>query len=138
MSLSMMRRDHDTPNGLTEFLVVSAVESLRERGVEDLSLNFAVAGRYLRGPARGVGRVLRPAVRAVDRWFQIESLHRFNAKFLPAWQPRYLLFEGVLAFPRATLAVLRAEGQIPWPGVRDRTAAGERLGVPAADGVAST
>ena len=34
MSLSFMRRDPGTPNGLTEFLVASAVELLRERGVE--------------------------------------------------------------------------------------------------------
>jgi lysyl-tRNA synthetase class 2 len=134
MSLSMMRRDHDTPNGLMEFLVVAAVGSLRERGVTDVSLNFAVAGRYLRGPARGAGRVLRPAIRAADRWFQIESLHRFNAKFLPAWQPRHLLFEGAFAFPSAAVAALRAEGQIPWPG--GRAAAGEPAGMPAVEGIA--
>ena len=134
MSLSMMRRDHDTPNGLTEFLVVAAIGGLRERGVADVSLNFAVAGRYLRRPARGAGRVLRPAIRAADRWFQIESLHRFNAKFLPSWQPRHLLFEGALAFPASAIAALRAEGQIPWPG--GRAAAGAPVGVPAVGGAA--
>jgi lysyl-tRNA synthetase class 2 len=41
MSLSFMRRDRETPNGLTEFLVVRAIELLRERGIEELSLNFA-------------------------------------------------------------------------------------------------
>ena len=41
MSLSFMRRDRDTPNGLTEFLVVKAIALLRERAVDELSLNFA-------------------------------------------------------------------------------------------------
>jgi len=36
-----MRRDPGTPNGLTEFLVVKAIELLRERGLEEMSLNFA-------------------------------------------------------------------------------------------------
>ena len=40
LSLSFMRRDRATPNGLIEFLVVRAIELLRERGVEELSLNF--------------------------------------------------------------------------------------------------
>ena len=33
VSLSFMRRDPGTPNGLTEFLVVKAAELLRERGL---------------------------------------------------------------------------------------------------------
>ena len=48
MSLSFMRRDRDTPNGLTEFLVVRAIELLRERGIEELSLNFAAFARLIR------------------------------------------------------------------------------------------
>ena len=47
MSLSFMRRDRDTPNGLMEFLVVRAIELLRERGVEELSLNFAAFARWI-------------------------------------------------------------------------------------------
>ena len=31
VSLSLMRRDRETPNGLTEFLVVRAIELLRAR-----------------------------------------------------------------------------------------------------------
>ena len=33
VSLSFMRRDPETPNGLTEFLVVRAIELLRDRGL---------------------------------------------------------------------------------------------------------
>ena len=41
VSLSFMRREHETPNGLTEFLIAEAVEHLRARGVAEVSLNFA-------------------------------------------------------------------------------------------------
>src|SRR5207237_8021608 len=50
MSLSFMRRDRNTPNGLTEFLVVRAIGLLRERGVDEISLNFAAFGRLLEQP----------------------------------------------------------------------------------------
>ena len=33
MSLSLMRRDRETPNGLMEYLVVHSIEALKERGV---------------------------------------------------------------------------------------------------------
>src|SRR5207244_8778120 len=36
MSLSSMRRERTTPNGMTEFLLVRAIELLRERGVREI------------------------------------------------------------------------------------------------------
>jgi lysyl-tRNA synthetase class 2 len=113
MSLSLMRRDRDTPNGLTEFLVVRAIEQLRERGVDELSLNFAAFGRLLERPETRLELLLGRALVLASRWFQIESLYRFNAKFGPRWEPRYFLYEGLLGLPRAGMAALWAEGQLP-------------------------
>jgi lysyl-tRNA synthetase class 2 len=115
VSLSQMRRDRDTPNGLMEFLVVRAIEGLRERGVEEVSLNFAAFARWMHAPRSRSERVLGRLASLVNPWFQIESLYRFNAKFFPRWEPRYVLYESALAFPRTGLAVLWAEGQLPRP-----------------------
>ncbi len=113
MSLSLMRRDRDTPNGLTEFMVVRSIELLSERGVEELSLNFAAFARPLRSPRGRVDRLFARLLGFASRWFQIESLYRFNAKFFPRWEPRYLLYEGSAALPAIGLAALVAEGQLP-------------------------
>src|SRR5207248_362085 len=115
MSLSSMRRDRETPNGLMEFLVVRAIEALRERGVEEISLNFAAFARVMHGPRGPLERLVGRLVALGNPYFQIESLYRFNAKFFPRWEPRYLLYEGTLGLPRAGLAVMRAEGQLPKP-----------------------
>ncbi len=120
VSLSFMRREHGTPNGLTEFLVVRAVELLREQGVDEISLNFAAFGRLLERPGGRLERLLGRLVLLGSRWFQMESLYRFNAKFAPRWEPRYFVFEGVLGLPRAGLAALWAEGQLPRPTLRSR------------------
>jgi lysyl-tRNA synthetase class 2 len=118
MSLGLMRRDRDTVNGLTEYLVVSAIEMLRERGVEEMSLNFAAFARWLRSPSGLVERTLGRLVTLANPYFQIESLYRFNAKFSPRWQPRYLLYErGPFGLARTGLAAMFAEGQLPSPSL---------------------
>jgi len=116
MSLGLMRRDRESVNGLTEYLVVSAIEVLRERGVEEISLNFAAFARLLRDPEGIWERTLGRVVALANPFFQIESLYRFNAKFSPRWQPRYLLYERrALGFARTGLAAMWAEGQLPMP-----------------------
>ncbi|HET7745052.1 MAG TPA: phosphatidylglycerol lysyltransferase domain-containing protein [Gaiellaceae bacterium] len=113
MSLSFMRRDRDTPNGLMEFLVVRSTELLRESGIEELSLNFAAFARLLDRPAGLIDRTLGRIVSLGNAFFQIESLYRFNAKFGPRWEPRYLVYEGPAALGRTGVAAMRAEGQLP-------------------------
>ncbi|MGI8845195.1 MAG: bifunctional lysylphosphatidylglycerol flippase/synthetase MprF [Thermoleophilaceae bacterium] len=115
MSLSAMRRDPAAPNGLTEFLVVRALALLDARGVEEVSLNFAAFAAWMHAPADRLERLLARLLRRADDYFQVESLYRFNAKFVPRWQPRYLLYESLPALPRTALAALLAEGQIPKP-----------------------
>jgi lysyl-tRNA synthetase, class II len=118
VSLSFMRRDPDTPNGLTEFLVAQAVGLLRERGVEELSLNFATAARFMHSPQRPSERFLGKVAKTLNPYFQIESLYRFNAKFFPRWEPRYAIYESRLGLPRCFVAAMWAEGQLPKPALR--------------------
>jgi lysyl-tRNA synthetase class 2 len=129
VSLSFMRRDPATPNGLTEFMVASATELLRERGLGELSLNFATFARWIHSPQRLHERVLGRVVGLLNPFFQIESLYRFNAKFFPRWEPRYLVYEGTLGLVRASLAAAWAEGQLPKPRVpRPRSQSGRSRG----------
>jgi lysyl-tRNA synthetase class 2 len=118
MSLSAMRRDRETPNGLMEFLVVRAIELLGGSGVEELSLNFAAFARFLHCPRNPAERAIGRAARLMNPYFQIESLYRFNAKFQPRWEPRYLVYERTRRLPRVGLAAMWAEGQLPKPAIR--------------------
>jgi lysyl-tRNA synthetase class 2 len=117
VSLSFMRRDPSTPNGLTEFLVVRAIELLRERGLEELSLNFAAFAKWMHSPDQRLERLLGNLITLGNPFFQIESLYRFNAKFFPRWEPRFLVYEGTFGLPRAGIAAMWAEGQLPKPRI---------------------
>jgi lysyl-tRNA synthetase class 2 len=119
-SLSFMRRDPDTPNGLMEFMVVRAIELLREHGLAELSLNFAAFARWMHSPSRRIERLLGRLVALGNPFFQIESLYRFNAKFFPRWESRYLVYEGTFGLARTGIAAMWAEGQLPKPSLPRR------------------
>lgn len=114
-SLSAMRRDPGTPNGLTEFLVARSIEALRDQGVEELSLNFAALARYMQAPSTWTERLLGWVARIANPHFQLESLYRFNSKFSPRWEPRYLVFESWPGLLHTALAAAWVEGQVPKP-----------------------
>jgi lysyl-tRNA synthetase, class II len=115
VSLSMMRRDRSAPNGLTEYMIVRAIELLRERDVAEASLNFAAFARWMHDPRNRAERLFGRLVALANPYFQIESLYRFNAKFAPRWEPRFLLYERLRDLPRTALATLWAEGQLAKP-----------------------
>ena len=119
LSLDLMRRDRTADNGLNEFLVVRLVDACPGLGVRRLSLNFAVLRSALeRGERIGAGPVAR-AWRSVlvwaSRWWQIETLYRFNAKFQPGWEPRFLCFPSARELPRIAVAALEAEAFLVRP-----------------------
>lgn len=115
LSLDTMRRVGDTPNGLNEALVCTALQFARERGVREVSLNYAGLAHLVRGePRNPVARMLSDAMMApLGRRFQMERLVCFNDKFNPDWQPRYLVFESRASLPRSVIRVLQAEGYVP-------------------------
>jgi lysyl-tRNA synthetase class 2 len=117
VSLSFMRRDPSTPNGLMEFMVARATELLKEREITELSLNFAAFAKWLHSPEKRSERALGRVVALGNPFFQIESLYRFNAKFFPRWEPRYLVYQGAFGLPRTSVAALWAEGQLWKPSL---------------------
>jgi lysyl-tRNA synthetase class 2 len=119
LSLDLMRRDKNAQPGLNDFLIVEAIKAAPNLSVKRISLNFAVFRAALeRGERIGAGPVLKAWCSILifaSKWFQIESLYKFNAKFSPVWQPRFFVFPGGKDAPRIALAALEAEAFLVWP-----------------------
>ncbi|MDL5202981.1 phosphatidylglycerol lysyltransferase domain-containing protein [Streptomyces sp. ALI-76-A] len=113
-SLDLMRRDRSADPGMNELLIVAALQAAPRLEVTRVSLNFAMFRSALaRGEKIGAGpvlRVWRGLLVFLSRWFQIESLYRFNAKFRPRWEPRFVVYRASGDLPRIGLAALQAEG----------------------------
>jgi lysyl-tRNA synthetase class 2 len=122
ISLDLMRRDRTADAGVNELLIVDTLKFCPQLGVNRVSLNFAVFRSTLeRGERLGAGPFLRGGRKVLlfaSRWFQIESLYRFNAKFQPTWMPRFVVYPASRNLPRIAVAALEAEAFLTWPHLR--------------------
>ncbi len=125
LSLDLMRRDRGCPDsGINELMITELLARAPELGVRRVSLNFAVfrsaLARAERIGAGPVARLWARLLRLGSRWWQIESLYRFTAKFRPAWVPRFVAYSAARELPRIVLAALEAEGFGGRPGLLQR------------------
>ncbi|WP_204765016.1 bifunctional lysylphosphatidylglycerol synthetase/lysine--tRNA ligase LysX [Lentzea nigeriaca] len=117
VSLDLMRRDRSAENGLNEYMVAQLAAAAGHLGVQRISLNFAMfRAVFEEGEKIGAGPVLRAWRRVLSlasRFFQLESLYRSNAKYLPDWEPRFLCYQRSRSLPRVSIAAGIAEGFVP-------------------------
>ena len=134
LSLDVMPRDPDSPNGVNERLIADLAEYCRARGIKTLSLNFAAFRTVLDAGARRTlpEKAGYRALHLLDPWIMLESLYRFNAKFHPDWQPRSVLFRSWGEVGWLGAAAFAMEFSLPLDRHRVRPA-GARLGAEARD-----
>ena len=105
-------------------MIAETIKGAPDLGVTRISLNFAVFRAALeRGERIGAGPITRAWRRVLifmSRWFQIESLYRFNAKFAPVWITQIIVFTSTRTAIRVGLAALEAEAFLVWPEVEAR------------------
>jgi lysyl-tRNA synthetase class 2 len=113
LSLDRMQRERGTDAGVNELMIAETVEWARRNKIDYVSLNFAAfrslferADKISAGP---ITRGTRNLIRFSSNFFQVESLYRFNAKFQPGWETRYVLYPRAADLPKVGWASLRAE-----------------------------
>lgn len=113
LSLDRMQRERGTDAGINELMIVDTVEYAGANNLKHVSLNFAAfrslferADKISAGP---ITRGRRNVLRFFSNFFQVESLYRFNAKFQPEWETRYVLYPRATDLPKVAWAALRAE-----------------------------
>ncbi|MFT4044676.1 MAG: bifunctional lysylphosphatidylglycerol synthetase/lysine--tRNA ligase LysX [Gordonia sp. (in: high G+C Gram-positive bacteria)] len=119
VSLDVMRRDRGGINGVVETMVSDLCRRSADLGIAKVSLNFATfRAVFEKGRDIGAGPVIRLSYSLLmfgSKFFQMESLYRSNAKYLPDWQPRFLCYEDSRMVARAGLAAIVTEGFVRLP-----------------------
>lgn len=117
ISLDVMRRAPDSPNGTTEFMIAKLLGEAEELGITRVSLNFAMFREtFARSHEFGASAWTRfnsSVLGVLDRFLQLERLYQFNQRFHPEWVPRYLCLDSKLSTVNVALASGLAEGFLP-------------------------
>ncbi|WP_264019393.1 bifunctional lysylphosphatidylglycerol synthetase/lysine--tRNA ligase LysX [Mycobacterium saskatchewanense] len=135
VSLDLMRRSPQSPNGTIELMVSDLALNAEALGITRISLNFAMfRSAFEQGAQLGAGpvaRLWRGFLLFFSRWWQLETLYRSNMKYQPDWVPRYACYEDARLIPRVGVASALAEGFLVFPFSRRKTHTGHHPAVPA-------
>jgi lysyl-tRNA synthetase class 2 len=136
VSLDLMRRAPQSPNGSIELMVSELALTGERRGIGRISLNFAMfRSAFAQGAQLGAGpvaRLWRGFLVFFSRWWQLETLYRSNVKYQPEWVPRYACYEDARMIPRVGVASAFAEGFLVLPFTRrNKQHTGHHPSVPA-------
>ncbi|GBE67852.1 lysylphosphatidylglycerol biosynthesis bifunctional protein LysX [Mycobacterium sp. MFM001] len=119
VSLDLMRRSPQSPNGTIELMVSELALNAEQLGINRISLNFAMfRSAFEQGAQLGAGpiaRLWRGLLVFFSRWWQLETLYRSNMKYQPEWLPRYACYEDARLIPRVGVASVIAEGFLVLP-----------------------
>jgi lysyl-tRNA synthetase class 2 len=135
VSLDLMRRSPQSPNGTIELMVSELCMQAEGIGVSRISLNFAMfRSAFEQGAQLGAGpvaRLWRGLLVFFSRWWQLETLYRSNMKYQPEWVPRYACYEDARLVPRVGVASVIAEGFLVLPfSRRNKQHTGQHISAP--------
>ncbi|MFW0110087.1 bifunctional lysylphosphatidylglycerol synthetase/lysine--tRNA ligase LysX [Rothia sp. P13129] len=117
ISLDVMRRSPQAPNGLMEFMIATTMQNLPTIGITKVSLNFAMFRKtFVEADHFGASpwtRLVSSTLGILNRFLQLERLYRFNQKFDPVWEPRYIAADSMLTLSQVCVSSGVAEGFLP-------------------------
>ena len=107
-TIDLMRHLRDAPNGAMDYLFTKLFLACKDEGFQ--RFNFGMA------PLDGFRETEQPTleergvhyfVRHLNSMFSYSGLRHYKAKFADTWEPRYLIYQNILALPKIALALTR-------------------------------
>lgn len=106
-SPDLMRYSRRAPAGIMDYLFIESLLHFKEIGTAEFNLGLA--------PLAHVGQdensnLAEKAINILyNNFYNFKGLHDFKAKFNPRWEPRYLIYPGLVILPRVSMAIVRAD-----------------------------
>jgi len=106
LSVDLMRFGPDAPRGAMDYLFIELMLWGQAQGFRWLNIGMApLSGLETHPLAPAWHRVGNFIFRYGEHFYNFDGLRRYKTKFLPVWEPRYLVAPGGLQLPRILLDV---------------------------------
>jgi phosphatidylglycerol lysyltransferase len=106
LSVDLMRFGPDAPRGAMDFLFTELMLWGRAQGYRWFNLGMAPLAGLERHPlAPAWHRVGNFVFRHGEHFYNFDGLRRYKSKFMPVWDPKYLVSPGGLAMPRILMDI---------------------------------
>lgn len=108
MVLDFMLRSVTSPSGMVEGALAESIEHFRNAGKVELSLSNAPLSNTQKAvEASLTDKGVKLIFNNVNRFYNYRSLFTFKQKFLPKWEPRYLVFRSYVSLPQVAYALIQ-------------------------------
>jgi phosphatidylglycerol lysyltransferase len=113
-TIDLMRHRADAPNGTMDCLLTKLFLDCRAIGFQRFSLGMAPLDGFREGERPSPEeRAVHFFLQRMGFLFSYSGLRHYKAKFADDWEPRYLVYESLLALPQVALALTKVS-ELRW------------------------
>ena len=110
ISIDLMRRRSQVEPGTMDFLLISMFQHFKDLGYSGFNLGLsALSGVGETHKSPRLEKALRYLYDHLNQFYNFKGLHAYKEKFHPRWEPRYLVYPGLVALPEVVVALIRAD-----------------------------
>jgi phosphatidylglycerol lysyltransferase len=107
-TVDLMRHQREAPNGAMDYLFTRLFLDCKAEHFQSFSLGMApLDGFYESDQPTLEERAVHYFVRHLNFIFSYSGLRYYKAKFADTWEPRYLIYQNILALPKIALALTK-------------------------------
>ena len=110
ISIDLMRQRSQVEPGTMDFLLISMFQHFKDLGYSGFNLGLSAlsgVGETQKSPR--LEKALRYLYEHLNQFYNFKGLHAYKEKFHPRWEPRYLVYPGLVALPEVVVALIRAD-----------------------------
>ena len=110
ITIDLMRHRANIERGTMDVLFVSMFQHFKERDYDGFNLGLsALSGVGEGADAPKLEKSLKHLAEHLERFYSFQGLHEYKDKFHPRWEPRYLVYPGLVSLPAVVTALVRAD-----------------------------
>ena len=110
ITIDLMRHRANIERGTMDVLFVSMFQHFKEREYDGFNLGLsALSGIGEGADAPKLEKSLKYLAEHLERFYSFQGLHEYKDKFHPRWEPRYLVYPGLVSLPAVVTALVRAD-----------------------------